>query len=93
MARHRLLTIYRSWVKHDPQGLGFGPWVVATEGTIVGSAGFQGTARDDATIELGSGIHSGRGDQPTRLGMQGPLRIDGGLIAKSVRATPLDRTD
>src|SRR5438876_12301969 len=37
----RLLTIYCSWVKHDPQRLGFGPWVVATQGTaaVINSPG------------------------------------------------------
>jgi ribosomal-protein-alanine N-acetyltransferase len=57
----QLLTIYAPWVAEDPPRLGYGPWVVIArdERSVVGSAGFTGTLKEDASLELGFGIHPG----------------------------------
>ena len=59
-----LLRVYGPWVAADPSRLGYGPWIVIARGhrTVVGSAGFQGTPKDQA-IELGFGVHAAHRNQ------------------------------
>lgn len=54
-----LLAIYAPWVAEDPSRMGYGPWVVTArnEAVVVGSAGFQGTPKEDKSIEIGFGTH------------------------------------
>lgn len=56
-----LVRVSAPWIVEDPTRLGFGPWVVIAreERSVVGSAGFLGTPKEDLAIELGFGIHPG----------------------------------
>jgi len=54
-----LLRVYAPWIAEDPARLGFGPWIVIAreQSSVVGSAGFLETPKEDKAIELGFGIH------------------------------------
>lgn len=54
-----LLKIYAPWVAEERARLGYGPWVVISrdDRSVVGSAGFMGTPKEDKAVELGFGTH------------------------------------